>query len=237
MKIGIIGFGQFGQFITKHIEQYADVRIFDVRKGKNKRLSSLQEVCDSDIVVFAVPAQNFEVACESAKPYIGNQTLIIDVSSVKVRPIEILKKYFPNNEILGTHPIFGPQSGKNGIEGLPIVLCNLSWSKGHYSKVKSFLSKKLGLKVIERTAKEHDKEMARVQGLAHFIGRALKTLDIKNYETSTQSYNNLVELKNLLKNDSWELFETIQKENPYAVEVREEFLQALSEIESKLEDQ
>ena len=44
------------------------------------------------------------------------------------------------------------------------------------------------------------------------------------------------ELRDLLKEDSWELFQTIEKENPHAKAVREKFLQELQRLETLLDD-
>lgn len=229
--VGIIGFGQFGQFLMQHLEPHLDVHAYDIN-GKSPH--SLEEVCACDVVIFAVPVQSLEAACKKAAPFLKESTRIADVASVKVRPLEILRTYFPDHALLGTHPIFGPQSGKDGIAGLPIVFSNLSWNESEYQKVREFCSSTLGLHVIERSPDEHDREMAHVMALSHFIGRALKHLDIKDYETNTFSYHQLVELRDLLKEDSWELFETIQKENPYAQEVRTNFLKELRSLEERL---
>ena len=229
-SIGIIGFGQFGRFVAAHLAPHATVLTYDTKESVN----ALLDVCSSDLVLFAVPAQDLESACKVAAPHVRPTTLVADVCSVKVRPLETLQTHFPTHEILGTHPIFGPQSGKSGIKGLPLVLCNVSWTTKHYLAAKHFLTQDLGLTVIEKTPEEHDKEMARVQGLAHFIGRALLNLNIQDYDTSTASYHQLVELRDLLKDDSWELFKTIQNENPYAREVRAEFLETLASLEAKL---
>lgn len=217
--------------MATHLKPHAEVVAFDT---VDLSLSTLEQVCKSDIVIFAVPAQELENAVSAAVPYIAPGTLIADVSSVKVRPLQIFQKHFPHNELLGTHPIFGPQSGKNGIVGLPIVLANVSWSTEHYESICTFLSEKLSLRVIERTPEEHDTEMAHVQGLAHFIGRALTHLNIRDYETGTLSYHHLVELRDLLKDDSWELFKTIENENPYAQDVRKDFLETLHQLDEKL---
>ncbi|MES2225277.1 MAG: prephenate dehydrogenase [Patescibacteria group bacterium] len=234
--VGIVGYGQFGRFMAAHLSKYAQVRAFDVAGKEGVLLVSLTDVASSDLLIFAVPVQNLEEACEQVVPHVSPGALIVDVSSVKMRPLAILKAYFPDHEILGTHPIFGPQSGKDGIEGLPLVVANVSWTSEHYNQILRFLSGTLGLHVIERTPEEHDREMARVQGLTHFIGKALVRLDIQEYETGTMSYNQLIKLRELLKDDSWELFKTIENENPYAQEVREGFLTTLAILEKELKD-
>lgn len=231
MTFGIIGYGQFGRFMASHLEKHGEVRAYDPAGSPN----TLESTVGADTLIFAVPVQSLEHAALAVVSHIGSNTLIVDVSSVKMKPLAILERVFPNHELLGTHPIFGPQSGKNGIAGLPIVITNHSFIPEHYQEARRFL-KSLELHVIERTAEAHDREMARVQGLAHFIGRALKGQNIEDYATATKSYRHLLELRDLLKDDSWELYQTIEKENPYAKDVREEFLAELLRLESLLND-
>ncbi len=76
--------------------------------------------------------------------------------------------------------------------------------------------------------------MANVQALTHFIGRALLNLDIKNYASNTKSYEQLLEVASLLKDDSWELFTTIQNTNPEAKKVRKALFKELLSLEKKL---
>jgi len=229
--IGIIGAGNFGQFMASHLKKHLDVSLYDQADTDEQ----LQVVCSADVVIFAVPFFSLQNAIDSAQSYITDETVICDVTSIKQKPLELLQQAFPGNQIVGTHPIFGPQSGKNGITGLPIVVSNISCTDEPYQQISQFLASKLGLKVIEQTPEQHDKEMAYIQGLAHFIARALKNLKVKDFETSTFSYHQLVELTDLLKDDSWELFRTIQEANPYAQEVRDSLRAELDSLEEKLE--
>ena len=230
-SVGIIGYGNFGKLIEKHLAPHFDVRAYD-KEDSDKILKS---VCQSDVVIFAIPFFSLQEVIEKTRDLIPNSSLIADVTSIKVKPVKMLSKVFPNHQIIATHPIFGPQSGKDGIVGLPIVIHNVSANAELYRKTLSFFKDTLELKVIEQTPDQHDREMAYIQGMAHFIGRALKNLDIKDYETSTFSYHQLVELTDLLREDSWELFRTIQEGNPYAEEVRKELMSELGSLEKRLD--
>ncbi len=227
LTVAIVGYGQLGRFMAKHLKQYC--RIVPIERETNP-----EKVSNCDAVIFAVPWSGLEQAVHTLKPYIKNGALILDVMSVKQKPLALLKKHFKQHEILGTHPIFGPQSGKHGLKGLPIVLCNVSFSKTHYTQIKSFISKRLQLRVIEQTASQHDSDMACVQGLTHFIGRAVTAMGISSHTTDTASYAHLLELKELLADDSSELFRTIQTTNPKAKKVRQSFLKQLLKLEKQL---
>lgn len=232
-KILIVGKGNFGEFIGPHLKNFFNVEFYDPQKG----LSVVGNIDEIDILVFSIPLESLEESAQYFSKIVSPKALIFDVTSVKVEPLNILKKYFPNNEIIGTHPIFGPQSGKNGITGLTIVLSNLTASQQALENTKHFLSEKLGLKVIEKTPDEHDQEMAYVQGLSHFIGRAIAKMGIQEYVSQTSSYKQLVSLKNLVGSDSWELYKTIQNGNKYTRNVRLEFLKEIIQIEHDLEEE
>lgn len=48
------------------------------------------------------------------------------------------------------------------------------------------------------TPEEHDREMAYVQGISHFIGRALKHISIPDAPLATKSYEHMRELSELV---------------------------------------
>ncbi len=236
MKVGILGYGQFGAFMAKHLHQYAEVVVYNRTEVSvmHGNAAPLETVCAADIVIFSVPMNAFEELCVQTQSLIPQTSVIVDVTSVKVPPLKMLQTHFPKHQILGTHPIFGPQSGKDGIAHLPIVLTNVSLELAQYERVKSFLSDTLKLAVIEVSADEHDKAMAHVQGLTHFIGRALTEMQISDSPLATQSYKQLLELIRLVGSDSWELFQTIENENPHARDVRAAFLSTLQNLDARL---
>ncbi len=244
-KIGIYGYGAFAKLMAEILSEYFEVLVYSrsLKVGEKDEFAdyvSEKELAEkADALILSLPVQFLEGAladfAQQNPP--APQTPIIDVSSVKVFPLQIIKKHFPQNPILGTHPIFGPQSvKKHGLTGSKIVLCNESFDKKLYDSVKRFLLDKLALQVLEKTAQEHDKEMAYAQGITHMIGRALAELKIPDLDTSTFSYQHLLDLKELLKDDSWELFESIQKYNPHTESVRADFLSTLESLEKKLQD-
>jgi len=226
-RVAIVGYGQFGRFMAKQLRPYCTIVPIE-------RKTPAEKITPCDVVIFSVSWNGLAAVIDRLKPHIKSDAVIIDVMSVKQKPLALLKKHFKGHEILGTHPIFGPQSGKNGLTGQPIVLCNVSFTAKRYAAVKRFLKQKLNLKVIEQTAKEHDSDMAKVQGLTHFIGRAIVQMDIKSHLTNTKSYEQLLELKDLLAEDSWELFQTIQNTNPEAVKTRKQFTKAIADLENQL---
>jgi|JI8StandDraft_1071087.scaffolds.fasta_scaffold130861_2 prephenate dehydrogenase len=239
--IGIIGFGSFGRFMASHLLPYANIIAYDPKASATglESVTLLQEVdglSQAQVIIFAVPLSGLPAACEQVKNHLRPDALVIDVTSVKEAPLAILKEHFPNHALLGTHPIFGPVSGKDGIAGMRIVVCDESCDETKKEKAIAFLRNQLLLEVIEMTAREHDEEIACVQGLTHFIGRALSAMNIPDSKIATRSYQHLQDLVALLKQDSFELFKTIENGNPYTKEVREEFVTTLKGLEDSLKN-
>lgn len=221
--LGIIGFGQFGRLIKKHLENYFEIVWNDQEKGV-----PIEEAASKEMVIIAVPIQEFESVIRRIKNKTKKNALIIDVCSVKVKPVKIMKRLLQRNvQILATHPLFGPQSSANGLKGLSIVLCPVRIH--NLNAIKDFLEK-LGLKVIISNAKEHDKQMAKTQALTHLIGRALNKINFKEVEMMTSSSYDLLKIKECLKDDSLELFNAIQHENPFAQKKVLPFVKVINQL-------
>ncbi len=238
-ELGIIGFGQFGQFMAQHLAPFFDVTVFDnadlqteaEKLGVN--WSDFETAASKKIVIFAVPLTAFETVLNRAVPFLQTDAMCFDVCSVKIKPLELMREILPETvEIIGTHPLFGPQSGREGIAGMRVALCPLRTDKSE--QIKRFLVEKLNLKVFEKSPEEHDKEMAHVQALTHFVARALDELHVIDSELATVSYEELMKAARLVSEDSWELFQTIQKGNPFAENKRKTFINKLIEIETRM---
>ncbi len=237
-KILVVGYGNFGKLICgmfkEKFETYAYIRSNKRPKTGIKKLKKIEDAQDMDFVVFAVPVQFLEESVKEFKPYIKEKTVIFDVASVKVYPVKILKKHFPNNEVLATHPLWGPESIKQQFKDLIVVLSNVSAKPKTVSKVSQYI-KSLGFKVEKMTAEKHDKDMATIQGLSHFIGFALKKFHLKeNHKLKTFAYREMIKLYQNAKNDSEELFKTIQNYNPYTKRIRKDFIKEILKIDKNL---
>jgi len=129
--------------------------------------SNTGAVSNADIIIISVPIDNFEQVISQIAPYTNLGQLIIDITSLKVRPVEIMHNYFKAENILGTHPVFGP--GATGIKGQNFILTPTSNEETALAnKVRTFLETK-GANVSLMTPREHDEMMSVVLGLAHFI--------------------------------------------------------------------
>lgn len=241
MEIGIIGFGRFGKLLTKYLSE--DFKVYvSSRSDKNEEIkknngipASIEGVCKKDIVIPCVPISQFEGTLNKIKSILKDGSLVIDVCSVKEYPVGVMKKILPEKiQILATHPIFGPDSAAESLKGRKIVLCKVRVSNEKYEKIKSYLKKK-GLAIIESTPEKHDEEIAKSLLLTHFIGRALIDFGAAKMGIDTEGYKRLMSILETVKNDTWQLFEDVNRYNKYSKRIREDFIKSLKRINERLE--
>ncbi len=242
--IGIIGFGSFGRFIAQHLGARFDVRAWDRREleaeaaDRGVLWTSLDACAHCDVLIPAVPVQELDSLLVQVVPHLRERTLVVDVASVKVKPHRILEHRLPPQvEFIGTHPMFGPQSGNEGIRGLKVVLClpNRPVNPRRVAALRGFLEADLGLEVLEMSAGEHDVEMAYIQGLTHWMAKALREIHVPDPALGTVAYRHMMKIEENLRHDSDDLFLTIARENPFAADARRELAERLREIEKAIE--
>ena len=174
-----------------------------------------------------------EQAFRDIAPLVKRGALIIDVGSVKMKPAELMRKILPKHvDIVGTHPLFGPQSGKKGIKGLNIVVCDVRGKRG--ACVRRFCKQKLKLNVFAAEPREHDLELAYVQGLTHLLAKVVVALDLPRFRFTTRTYEYLDLMVETVRYDSDELFRAIERENPFTKKAKTAFFAAARNLEQKL---
>lgn len=227
-SLGIIGFGAFGQLMARHLAPHFSLCAFDPAPEAKASAAamevpfvSVRKAASCDVVVLAAPVPRFQEVLENVAPHLKKGALVLDVCSVKVKPARMMTDVLPAHaDIVCTHPLFGPQSAKNGIAGLKIVVCPLRGAR--QEGVAAFLSS-LGLEVIVATPEEHDREVAMVQGLTHLIAKVLVEMEPLPKRLTTRSFELMMEGVDMVRHDSMELFLAIERDNPFAADLRRKF--------------
>jgi len=241
MEIGIIGFGRFGKLMAGYLAEDCKVYVSS-RSNKEKEIrqlnaipSALEEAASRDIVIPSVPISEFESTLKKIKPFLKKGALVMDVCSVKEYPAQIMKKVLPKEtQILATHPMFGPVSAADSLEGRKLVLCKIRIKDALYNKITDYAQSK-GLAVIEATPQAHDGEIAKTLILTHFIGRGLIAFGANDMNIDTQGYKKIMEVVKYVKNDTWQLFEDMNLYNKYSKKMRHDFIAALNRVNGRLE--
>ena len=235
-SVGIIGVGAFGELCIPHLSRSLRVKLYDpVRdlgalcERHEVEAVDLNEAARQDIVLLALPFRHLRSVAREIAPHVRPGSLVVDVCSIKTKPLLILEEELPPTiDIIGMHPLFGPQSSRDGIKGLRIVLCPVRGRRG--PMVERFLKRELELDVIRMTAEQHDRQMAYVQGLTHLIARIVVAMDVPPLEHTTTTFSHLDRMIGMVRHDSDELFRTIIEDNPFVDDVMKSFVKAAKDV-------
>lgn len=238
--IGVIGFGRFGALTARYLARDYAVRVYSgsrsaaAIKAVGAAKASLAEVCAQPYLVLCVPISAMQGTLSQIAPLVSPGAVVMDVCSVKTYPIEWMRALLPDHVgILGTHPMFGPDSAADTLEGRKMVLCNVTTPDEVYGKIQAYLAGK-GLDLIEATPEAHDRQIAVSLSLTHFIGRSLAEFGADKLPIDTEGYRRLTYTLEVVEHDTWQLFQDMHHFNPYAREAREAFMAAMQRIDGKL---
>lgn len=242
MKFGIVGYGRFGKLWAHALLPFGEVWVYeknsDLKLDAGLKMGSLQEVAQADVVFLLVPISEFEKSCQQIKEYLAPNIVVVDGCSVKVHPAEVMQRIFAKTQpIMATHPLFGPDSVKRsgGLARHKIAVCPVRCSEAQQQQLEN-LFQEMGLTVFVTTPEEHDKEMANSQGLVHFIGRGLAALDLQPQDIATPDFQALLNINQMVVNDTWRLFLDMHQYNPYTKQIRKKFIHQLVKLEQAIED-
>lgn len=241
MIFGIIGYGRFGQLWAEALRAQGEVRVFDpnpARFPKDAPFKSepLETIAKSDVIFLTVPISTLESVCQNLAPHLNPKAIVLDCCSVKIHPAEVMSRVFPAPQaIIATHPLFGPDSVKRsgGLRGHRIVVCPVRASDDQKREMLKLFAG-MELITVEATPEQHDRQMARSQGLIHFIGRGLEALHLEPQALSTPDFQALIAMNAMVVNDAWQLFLDMHRFNPYTKEIRKSFLTQLKALDRSI---
>eukprot|EP00741_Cyanophora_paradoxa_P000652 tig00000430_g628.t1 len=255
MRIGIVGFGNFGQFLAARFRRHAHDVIATSRQdyadvAKELGVSftrDMDEFCrmQPDCVVLSPSILSLEKVFRSMRLDAlhdgkrATRVLFVDVLSVKVFPKQFLSKELPAErfDLLCCHPMFGPQSGKDSWRGLPMVYENVRVEGSPYSAAFLKIFEDEGCSMVEMSCEEHDRQAASSQFITHTVGRMLEVLNPPATQISTRGYEQLRGLMENTCRDSFDLYYGLYKFNPNATAELERMEAALRSVRKRLEDE
>mmetsp|Transcript_25951 Transcript_25951/g.79809 ORF Transcript_25951/g.79809 Transcript_25951/m.79809 type:complete len:319 (-) Transcript_25951:403-1359(-) len=238
LKIGIVGFGKFGQFLAKkfadydheiaalsHSDRSAEARALGAEACH--RLGDATDVLkfferDLDVVVLAVSIVSFDDTLARLREGLvaHPHTLIVDVLSVKEHARDALLRRLPaETSVLCTHPMFGPESGRHGWQDLAFVYDRVRVTKESSDPCERFLSifESAGCRMVEMTCRQHDIYAANSQFLTHLVGRMLGSIgDLHPTPIDTRGFESVLQIVHTTCDDSFDLFYGLYRYNAHS---------------------
>ncbi|XP_034223937.1 arogenate dehydrogenase 2, chloroplastic isoform X2 [Prunus dulcis] len=250
LKIAIVGFGNFGQFLAKTIirqghtvlafsrTDYSDV----AQKLGVSYFSDADDLCEEhpEVILLCTSILSTEKVLRSLPlQRLKRNTLFVDVLSVKEFPRNMFLQTLPLDfDILCTHPMFGPESGKNGWNGLSFVYdkVRVGSDESRVSRCDQFLDifAREGCRMVEMSCAEHDRHAAGSQFITHTMGRILEKLGLESTPINTKGYETLLNLVENTAGDSFDLYYGLFMYNINAMEQLKRLDMAFESLKKQL---
>eukprot|EP00605_Chrysophyceae_sp_TOSAG23-4_P000872 GSChrysophyteH1.ASY1.ANO1.963.1 assembled CDS len=257
MRIGIVGFGNFGQFLSEtFVLRGHEVYAIDKDYFQNKEVASTVGIesfyewgdVDSfaklplDVIVLSVSILSFRTVLEHLPSELYIDRLVVDVLSVKTFAKENMLSFLPPKcDILCTHPGFGPISGGGANGWKDQLVYYESIRVSNKTREQEFLNifSAEGCNLVDIPSDIHDRMAARSQFAAHLIGRiaAASTTSVDADALRTNSHQMMADLCQATSQDSSDLFIGMYKHNVHSRQVLEDVKAALLTIEERLTEQ
>ncbi|WCJ40500.1 arogenate dehydrogenase [Euphorbia peplus] len=250
LKIAVIGFGNFGQFLAKTLSRQGHTVLAYSRTDYSDAAASLgvtfysnpHDLCERhpEVVLLCTSILSTENVLRFF-PFqrLRRSTLFVDVLSVKEFAKTILIKHLPVEfDILCTHPMFGPESGKHSWSGLPFVFdrVRIGNEEDRVSRCEKFLDvfAREGCRMVEMSCAEHDRYAAGSQFVTHTMGRVLEKFGLESSPINTKGYETLLDLVENTAGDSFELYYGLFMYNLNAMEQLQRLDMAFETIKQEL---
>ncbi len=242
MKVAIIGgSGKMGQWFARLLAQEgkevllvgrSEERFRQIREDLDiNSTTDVSQVRDADVIVISVPLDAFEAVVKQIAPHTHSGQSVVDLTSLKAEPVDIMHRHITSAVTLGTHPVFGP--GAKSLVNQNFVLTPTNDGETALAdKVRDYLEAK-GARVSLMAPEEHDRMMTVILGLAHFIAIASADtlLSMDRFQEMKQiggtTFRVLYTLMESVISEDPELYASLQMSFPDIGEIEEQFQQSV----------
>lgn len=239
-SVGIIGYGSFGALTHRLFSRFAPhirVLAFDAAKRSDGTVFfPLKEVAAADVLILAVPISAFEDVLRTVVPLSRKDSILVDVATVKMHTVGLLRKLAKGRRYVAAHPVWGPESyrkKRGDVSGFRIVIAEHTLNGAEYGEMRDVLAP-LGFDIVEMSAESHDKHLAETLFLTHFIGQLITRAGFGRTEIDTVSYGFLMDAVESVRKDR-ALFRDVYRFNPHCKEVLSRISKAEDAVRQLLE--
>ncbi len=221
VKIGIIGgTGRMGAFFGEVFERAGwEVQV----AGRSTPQSPADVAVACNVVMVSVPIRETVRVIRSLAPLLSEDQVFCDLTSLKTGPVEAMLA--SRAQVVGLHPMFGPTA--NSLPGQTIIATPARCTPETLDLLLAVFRSQ-GARVTISTPEEHDRIMAVVQGLTHFVtlgvAETMRRVGVKPEDTlayMSPVYQMEMSLVGRLLSQDSRLYADILGQNPHVMPVIE----------------
>lgn len=233
MRIAVVGAGNMGSWFVESLCLDYEVGVYDADRTKMKYFFNSRKFLyledlfefEPDLLINAVSLENTIKVFEEIVPYLGENCIISDITSVKNGLAKYYKK--ADRRFVSTHPMFGPTfANVKDLSEENAIIINESDPEG-IEFFREFYGSH-NLKIHEYNFDEHDKTIAYSLSIPFsstlVFASCMKRQDAPG--TTFKRHNEIA--KGLLSEDDYLLSEILL--NPYSLEQVEKINESLEKL-------
>jgi prephenate dehydrogenase len=215
MKTGIIGgTGKMGRLFARVFESAGHEVLLS---GRKTAITAAEIAAGCDIVIVSVPIRETVRVIKEIAPLMRPGQLLCDFTSLKVKPVEAMLA--SKADVIGLHPMFGPTV--RSIKNQTIIVCPARADPARVAQLTRIFETGGAVCTIA-SAEEHDRTVAVVQGLTHFVtlcvADTVRRLGVdltKTEQFESPVYQIELSLVGRLLSQDPALYADILQQNPY----------------------
>lgn len=233
MRIAVVGAGNMGSWFVESLCLDYEVGVYDSDRSKMKyffnsrKFLYLEDLFEfqPDLLINAVSLENTVKVFETLVPYLGEDCIISDITSVKNGLSKFYKK--AGKRFVSTHPMFGPTfANVKDLSEENAIIINESDPEGIEFFRKFYSS--LKLKIHEYSFEEHDRTIAYSLSVP-FSSTLVFASRMKQQEAPGTTFRRHLDIAGgLLSEDDYLLSEILL--NPYSLEQVENINKSLEDL-------
>ncbi|MFW5645423.1 MAG: prephenate dehydrogenase/arogenate dehydrogenase family protein [Bacteroidota bacterium] len=233
MRIAIVGAGNMGSWFVESLCLDYEVGVYDSNRSRMKyffnsrKFLYLEDLFEfqPDLLINAVSLENTVKVFEEIVPYLEDDCIISDITSVKNGLDQFYKK--AGRRFVSTHPMFGPTfANVKDLSEENAIIINESDPEG-IEFFRSFYGS-MNLRIHEYSFEEHDRTIAYSLSVP-FSSTLVFASRMKKQEAPGTTFRRHLEIaKGLLSEDDYLLSEILL--NPYSLEQVENINKSLEEL-------
>jgi prephenate dehydrogenase len=237
MKAGIIGgTGKMGRLFVPVFERAGyEVLV----SGRSSSVTSEDIARQCDLVIVSVPIRNTVRVISRIAPILKPGQVLCDFTSIKVRPVEAMLRSAA--DVVGLHPMFGPTV--RSLKSQTIIVCPARIDDKKLQDLVAIFRNE-GARCTITTPEDHDRMMAVVQGLTHYVtlcmAESIRRLGIDietTQEFTSPVYQIELSLIGRLLSQDPELYADILQQNPYVPGVLAACRESAADLEAMVSHQ
>jgi prephenate dehydrogenase len=230
MKVGIIGgTGKMGRLFAAVFQRAGhEVMV----SGRSTALSDTRLVVQCDLVIVSVPIRETVRVIDRIGPLMSESQILCDLTSLKVGPVEAMLK--SKARVIGLHPMFGPTV--RTIKQQTIIMCPARADDVTVDTILTIFTNEGAVCTIT-TPEDHDRMVAIVQGLTHFVTLCMAEsvrkmgIDIAKTRAFTSPvYQIELALAGRLLSQDPALYADILQQNPYVPAVLDACIASVNDL-------